>query len=145
MYYRRTLTSAQINRELLSTVLTTPLWWVVLASLMAIALAGVVSAVGFMFNQGLGVTGLRQPVFWGFFITNFVFWVGISHAGVMISAILRLSQAEWRRPMVRAAETMTVFASGSSATPRGCLSTPGSPTFQRGGTSPLSNMLHTPT
>ena len=49
-------------------------------------------------------------MFWGFFITNFVFWVGISHAGVMISAILRLSQAEWRRPMVRAAETMTVFA-----------------------------------
>ncbi len=110
MYYRRTLTDAQINEELLGTVMTTPLRWVVIASFLAVILMGTFSAVGFMINQGLGVTGLRQPVFWGFFITNFVFWVGISHAGVMISAILRLSQAEWRRPMVRAAETMTVFS-----------------------------------
>ncbi|MEE8519199.1 MAG: NrfD/PsrC family molybdoenzyme membrane anchor subunit [Dehalococcoidia bacterium] len=110
MYYRKSLTDAQINRELLGTVFGTPLWWVVLVSLLGIVVAGMFSAFGFMLNQGLGVTGLNQPVFWGFFITNFVFWVGISHAGVMISAILRLSQAEWRRPMVRAAETMTVFA-----------------------------------
>ena len=47
---------------------------------------------------------------WGFFITNFVFWIGISHAGVMLSAILRLSKAEWRRPATRAAEVLTVFS-----------------------------------
>ena len=47
---------------------------------------------------GLGVTGLNQPVAWGFYIVNFVFFIGISHAGTLISAILRLSQAEWRRP-----------------------------------------------
>jgi molybdopterin-containing oxidoreductase family membrane subunit len=47
---------------------------------------------------------------WGFFITNFVFWIGISHAGVMLSAILRLVQAEWRRPATRAAEVLTVFS-----------------------------------
>jgi Ni/Fe-hydrogenase subunit HybB-like protein len=110
MYYRRTLTEQQINTQLLGTVMGTPMWWIVIVTLLGVVIAGMFSAIGFMFNQGLGVTGLRQPVFWGFFITNFVFWVGISHAGVMISAILRLSQAEWRRPMVRAAETMTVFA-----------------------------------
>ena len=110
MYYRRTLTDAQINRELLDVVLRTPVWWVVIVSILGLIVAGAASAFGFMMNQGLGVTGLQQPIFWGFFITNFIFWVGISHAGVMISAILRLSQAEWRRPMVRAAETMTVFA-----------------------------------
>lgn len=110
MYHRRTLTDAQINRELLDVVFRTPMWWVVIVSILGIIVAGAASAFGFMMNQGLGVTGLQQPVFWGFFITNFIFWVGISHAGVMISAILRLSQAEWRRPMVRAAETMTVFA-----------------------------------
>lgn len=110
MYYRRTLTDAQINRELLDVVLRTPMWWVVIVSILGLIVAGAASAFGFMMNQGLGVTGLQQPIFWGFFITNFIFWVGISHAGVMISAILRLSQAEWRRPMVRAAETMTVFA-----------------------------------
>ncbi len=110
MYYRRTLTDAQINRELLDVVFRTPMWWVVIVSSLGLIVAGAASAFGFMMNQGLGVTGLQQPIFWGFFITNFIFWVGISHAGVMISAILRLSQAEWRRPMVRAAETMTVFA-----------------------------------
>ena len=86
------------------------MWWVIIVSILGVIVAGAASAFGFMMNQGLGVTGLQQPIFWGFFITNFIFWVGISHAGVMISAILRLSQAEWRRPMVRAAETMTVFA-----------------------------------
>ena len=57
---------------------------------------------------GLGVTGLNQPVGWGFYIVNFVFFIGISHAGTLISAILRLSQAEWRRPITRMAEVITV-------------------------------------
>ena len=60
--------------------------------------------------KGIGLTGLNRPVFWGFFVTNFVFWIGISHAGVMLSAILRLSKAEWRRPATRAAEVLTVFS-----------------------------------
>src|SRR4030067_383481 len=50
---------------------------------------------------GLGVTGMAQPVTWGFYIINFVFFIGISHAGTLISAILRLSKAEWRRPSPR--------------------------------------------
>ncbi|MDH3402688.1 MAG: polysulfide reductase NrfD [Acidobacteriota bacterium] len=58
--------------------------------------------------EGLGVTGLNQPVAWGFYIVNFVFFIGISHAGTLISAILRLSQAEWRRPITRMAEVITV-------------------------------------
>ena len=59
---------------------------------------------------GLGVSGLRSPVFWGFYITNFVFWIGLSHAGTLISAILRLANATWRRPVTRCAEVITVFA-----------------------------------
>ena len=66
--------------------------------------------IGFILNKGLGVTGLSRPVFWGLMIVTFVFWVGISHAGIMISAILRLTQAEWRRPVTRAAELLTVFS-----------------------------------
>jgi Ni/Fe-hydrogenase subunit HybB-like protein len=61
------------------------------------------------FAGGLGVTGLHQPVSWGFYITNFVFFIGISHAGTLISAILRLSKAEWRRPVTRMAEVITVM------------------------------------
>jgi len=59
---------------------------------------------------GLSVTGMNKPVLWGVYITNFVFFVGISHAGTLISAILRLCHAEWRRPITRAAEAITVFA-----------------------------------
>ncbi|MEE8329135.1 MAG: NrfD/PsrC family molybdoenzyme membrane anchor subunit [Thermodesulfovibrionia bacterium] len=58
---------------------------------------------------GLGVTGLNYPVFWSFYIVNFVFFIGISHAGTLISAILRLSKAEWRRPVTRVAEIITVI------------------------------------
>ena len=61
------------------------------------------------FEYGLGVTGLQQPVSWGFYVTNFVFFIGISHAGTLISAILRLSKAEWRRPITRMAEVITVM------------------------------------
>lgn len=60
-------------------------------------------------RYGLGVTGLAEPVSWGFYITNFVFFIGISHAGTLISAILRISQAEWRRPITRMAEVITVM------------------------------------
>jgi Ni/Fe-hydrogenase subunit HybB-like protein len=64
-------------------------------------------AYSVQFYDGLGVTGLHQPVSWGFYVTNFVFFIGISHAGTLISAILRLSKAEWRRPITRMAEVIT--------------------------------------
>jgi len=65
---------------------------------------------------GIGVAGIRRPVFWGFYITNFVFWIGLSHAGTLISAILRLANATWRRPVTRCAEVITVFALSIGAT-----------------------------
>lgn len=65
---------------------------------------------GYQMKNGIGVSGLNRPVFWGFYITSFVFWIGISHAGTLISAILRVTQAEWRRPITRCAEAITVFA-----------------------------------
>ena len=106
----RVLPASVVNRDLLSSILTSPRWfWFALLVLGLIVLGGF-SAAGLMVNKGLGVTGLNRPVMWGFFIVNFVFWIGISHAGVMLSAILRLSKAEWRRPATRAAEVLTVFS-----------------------------------
>ncbi|HXX18693.1 MAG TPA: NrfD/PsrC family molybdoenzyme membrane anchor subunit [Candidatus Acidoferrum sp.] len=88
--------------------------------LSAAFLAGVVVAAGCAFfyqvYAGLGVSGLRTPVFWGFYITDFVFWIGLSHAGTLISAILRLANATWRRPVTRCAEVITVFALSIGAT-----------------------------
>lgn len=66
-------------------------------------------AWGYQIVNGFGSTGVRRPVYWGFYIVNFVFWIGISHAGTLISAILRLTGAEWRKPVTRAAEAITVF------------------------------------
>ncbi len=65
------------------------------------------------FNQvvrGLAVTGMQRPAYWGVYMVNFIFFIGISHAGTLISAILRVTQAEWRRPITRIAEAITVFA-----------------------------------
>jgi molybdopterin-containing oxidoreductase family membrane subunit len=56
------------------------------------------------------MAGMTQPVYWGFYITNYIFFIGISHAGTLISAILRITGAEWRRPITRIAEVITVFA-----------------------------------
>jgi molybdopterin-containing oxidoreductase family membrane subunit len=68
------------------------------------------AAWGVQLHSGMGVTGLARPVFWGIYIVDFVFWIGISHAGTLISAILRLTGAAWRKPVTRAAEAITVFA-----------------------------------
>lgn len=78
---------------------------------MSIALVGL-AVVAFLGDvvYGLGLAGLTNPVGWGTFITTFVFWVGIGHAGTLISAILFLFRAPWRQAIYRLAEAMTVFA-----------------------------------
>ena len=77
-------------------------------------LAPILALAGFAYfrqlSSGLQVTGLNRPVYWGMYITNFVFFIGISHAGTLVSAILRVFGAEWRRPITRAAEAITVIA-----------------------------------
>ena len=84
-------------------------WWLAFALSSSLLLLGVV-AVLYTFIEGIGVWGLNKTVGWGFDITNFVFWVGIGHAGTLISAILFLFREKWRTSVNRAAETMTIFA-----------------------------------
>jgi molybdopterin-containing oxidoreductase family membrane subunit len=62
------------------------------------------------FVYGLGVTGLSRPVYWGVYITNFVFFIGLAHSGTFISAILRIAGQGWRKPLTRAAEAITLFS-----------------------------------
>ncbi|MEW6749497.1 MAG: NrfD/PsrC family molybdoenzyme membrane anchor subunit [Candidatus Latescibacterota bacterium] len=79
----------------------------------ALGLAAVAAWAAFAYTwqlwHGLGATGLNRPVYWGIYITNFVFFIGVSHAGTLISAILRLCRAEWRRAITRMAEVITVL------------------------------------
>ncbi|MEM0506928.1 MAG: NrfD/PsrC family molybdoenzyme membrane anchor subunit [Thermosphaera sp.] len=83
-------------------------FYIAFASLLAVVAWGVY-AWSVQLTTGLGVTGLRTVV-WGFYIINFVFFIGISHVGALISAILRLTGSDWRRPITRIAEAVT-FAS----------------------------------
>ena len=66
--------------------------------------------IGYLIATGIGVWGNNSPVAWAFDITNFVFWIGIGHAGTLISAILFLFRQKWRTSINRAAEAMTIFA-----------------------------------
>jgi molybdopterin-containing oxidoreductase family membrane subunit len=86
-----------------------PLWWAGMA--MSLSLLGIgVVAVTYMLMTGIGTWGLNRTVGWGFDITNFVFWIGIGHAGTLISAVLFLFRQRWRTAVNRSAEAMTIFA-----------------------------------
>ena len=74
-----------------------------------------VSAYYRQLRQGLGVTGLNYPIYWGMYIINTIFFIAISYGGTLTSAILRVFGARWRLPITRAAEVMTVCALGIGA------------------------------
>jgi len=84
-------------------------WWVAFAITSAIAVWGL-TCIGYQISTGVGVWGLNSPVGWAWDITNFVFWIGIGHAGTLISAILFLLRQKWRTSINRSAEAMTLFA-----------------------------------
>lgn len=106
---------AQINRDLLDPLFRTgPRYYATLGLLVALT-SLVFLAWFFQLTRGIGMAGKNRPSFWGLYITTFVFWIGISHAGMLISAVLRLVQAEWRRPITRCAEAITIFALATGA------------------------------
>ena len=67
-------------------------------------------AMGYLFMRGIGIWGVNIPIGWGFAIINFVWWIGIGHAGTLISAILFLLKQDWRTSINRFSEAMTLFA-----------------------------------
>jgi molybdopterin-containing oxidoreductase family membrane subunit len=87
-----------------------PRIWYILFGLSATFTGVLLAMITYLFVTGVGVWGLNIPVGWGFDITNFVFWVGIGHAGTLISAILFLFRQRWRTSINRFAEAMTIFA-----------------------------------
>ena len=104
------LTYEQANDDVLG-ALRPPrrLYWVVVCVLGALATWALALWI-YQIHMGMGVAGINQPVAWGIYIGNFVFWVGIAHSGTLISAILHLVRARWRTAISRSAEAMTVFA-----------------------------------
>ena len=99
-----------VNRDVMA--VTKGVSWPYFAML-GLAILGVIQAVGTLAWQtykGLGIAGYQAPIFWGVYIINFVFWIGIGHAGTLISAVLFLFRQKWRTGINRAAEAMTLFA-----------------------------------
>jgi len=86
-----------------------PKWYLLFAMAVSGAMV-LLGAIGWLVWEGTGVWGLNNPVGWGWAIVNFVFWVGIGHAGTLISAILFLLRQQWRTAINRFAEAMTIFA-----------------------------------
>jgi molybdopterin-containing oxidoreductase family membrane subunit len=84
-------------------------WWLAFLPALSLLVLGVI-AVAYLMVTGVGTWGLNRTVGWAFDITNFVFWVGIGHAGTLISAILFLFRQRWRTSVNRSAEAMTIFA-----------------------------------
>ena len=104
-------TPAQVTRDVCAPLerKATPLWYG--AFLLALTALGIgVVSVGYQIAKGIGTWGLNRTVGWAFDITNFVFWVGIGHAGTLISAVLLLFRQRWRTSINRSAEAMTIFA-----------------------------------
>jgi molybdopterin-containing oxidoreductase family membrane subunit len=105
-------TFASVTEKISSVVLTqrTPRgWFIGFALSFALAMVLLV-AISYLFAKGVGIWGVNAPVGWAFAIINFVWWIGIGHAGTLISAILLLLRQEWRTSINRFAEAMTLFA-----------------------------------
>lgn len=105
-------TFATVTDKISSIVLTRPVsnGWLVGFGFSFLIVMIFLYAVGYLFVRGVGIWGVNIPVGWGFAIVNFVWWIGIGHAGTLISAILLLLRQEWRNSINRFAEAMTIFA-----------------------------------
>ena len=101
---------AQINVDVLRS-LERPrlLFWVIFFGSLALFMLGVACEI-YQYENGLGVSDLRNPQVWGLYIATFIFWIGMSHSGTLLSAILLILHADWRKPIYRFAEAMTTFS-----------------------------------
>jgi Ni/Fe-hydrogenase subunit HybB-like protein len=91
-------------------LMPTPRLWIAGFSATFLVVMVLMGAVSYLFARGVGIWGIKIPVAWGFAIVNFVWWIGIGHAGTLISAILLLLHQDWRTSINRFTEAMTLFA-----------------------------------
>lgn len=105
-------TYATVTEKISSIVLTkrTPPSWIIGFSVSFILVMILMFAIAYLLVRGVGIWGINVPVAWGFAIVNFVWWIGIGHAGTLISAFLLLFRQDWRTSINRFAEAMTLFA-----------------------------------
>src|ERR1019366_5799880 len=105
-------TYASVSDKISSIVLRrkAPRGWIIGFALSFLMLNALLLTIYMLLVRGVGIWGINMPVAWGFAIVNFVWWIGIGHAGTLISAVLLLFRQEWRTSINRFAEAMTLFA-----------------------------------
>src|SRR5262249_18500379 len=105
-------TFSTVTDKISAIVLTRPIgkWRVALVMFTAFLSLVLTTAIGYLLAKGVGIWGVNIPIGWGFAIINFVWWIGIGHAGTFISAFLLLLRQDWRTSINRFAEAMTLFA-----------------------------------
>lgn len=109
--HQQELTYPEVNRDVLRTMLVTgPGYWKLLAFTVSVAVICFLLPWVYQLHVGLGASGMNRATYWGTYIANFVFWIGLSHSGTLLSAVLHITQSSWRKAIYRSAEAMTLFS-----------------------------------
>ena len=102
---------AQINDDVVrSLVVTGRNYYITLAVSILVTFACFVGPWFYQLRYGIGAAGMNHPTVWGTYLASFIFWIGLSHSGTLLSAVLHLTNSEWRKAMYRSAEAMTLFS-----------------------------------
>ena len=102
---------ADVNKDILSTMLDTgPRYWMLLGGTMSVA--GICFFMPWIYQLfvGVGAAGMNRNAVWGSYLSNFIFWIGLSHSGTLLSAVLHITNSPWRKAIYRSAEAMTLFS-----------------------------------
>lgn len=107
---REDIAWAQINKDVMKSLESPrPIFWVLVAGALAMLAVGIGCEI-YQYNTGMGVSNKNNSHVWGLYIATFIFWIGMSHSGTLLSAILHIMHADWRKPIYRFAEAMTTFS-----------------------------------
>ncbi len=104
-------TYAEVNQDVLETLLHTGKgYWILLGVSMTVVVVCFVGPWIYQLNVGVGAAGMNRNAVWGTYLSNFIFWIGLSHSGTLLSAILHITHSSWRNAIYRSAEAMTLFS-----------------------------------
>ena len=111
MQAEREISYAEVNRDVVrSLVETGSKYYITLGISVAVTLLCFFFPWFYQLHYGIGAAGMNQPTVWGTYLASFIFWIGLSHSGTLLSCVLHLTNSEWRKAMYRSAEAMTLFS-----------------------------------
>lgn len=102
---------ADVNRDVLKSMLETGRgYWILLGTMITVSILCFSLPWAYQLYVGIGASGMNRNALWGTYLSNFIFWIGLSHSGTLLSAVLHITGSEWRKSIYRSAEAMTLFS-----------------------------------